>query len=160
DSALAAVLHPTGSMARGTHVVATVRDSAGVYGVTFDRRVDRCAYLASIAEPGTGVAQPGFVTVNSRTDVRNGVTVRTFDANGFEAARPVPLVVACGARQGVMDWDGLARGKDVVSATSPDNGLFSLVFDRDVSRCVYLATVGGPTDGGVYGPFVPLVASQ
>jgi hypothetical protein len=46
----------------------------------------------------------------------------------------------------VVNEDGsLDRGAGVTSTESHGNGLYDVVFDRDVSGCVYTVSVGSPT---------------
>jgi hypothetical protein len=60
----------------------------------------------------------------------------------FEPAVPAPPLWAVVTSAGT-----LSRGFHAVSATRPTFGQYNVVFDRDVTACVYVATIGSPGTG-------------
>ena len=58
-----------------------------------------------------------------------------------------------GDRWAKVNEDGtLARGKGVVSVVQRNPGTYEVVFDIDVSECVYVASVAHNTTGSVFQP--------
>jgi hypothetical protein len=54
------------------------------------------------------------------------------------------------ARWAVVNADGsLARGRNVVSSERDQEGVYIVVFKKDVTRCAYVATAGSAVAGGV-----------
>jgi len=148
-----AVVGANGALARGSRVVSTARVGAGAYEVIFDRKVNTCAFTASIGTTGTGsVVAPGLITVAGRAGNKFGVFVNTVDRSGIQTDMPFHLAANCGGDYAVVESNGtLARGAHVVSVTKlsgTNGGTYEVIFDRTVSACAYTATIGLSTNGG------------
>jgi hypothetical protein len=71
----------------------------------------------------------------------------------FEAA-----VTATPLHAVVTSAGGLARGFHAASATRPQSGRYSVLFDRDVRSCTYAATIGDPSTGTESAAFVSVAS--
>jgi hypothetical protein len=99
----------------------------------------------------TGIVPPaGEISVAARGNSQNGVYIRTRSSDGTSADRPFHLFVGCEAVRGAIGdaWaaineDGtLALGSGVVSTARLGEGVYEVIFDRNVRSCVYVATLG------------------
>ena len=92
-----AVINADGSIARH-YGVTTIFHSAGTgaYTVHFKRRVDRCAYTATIGLAGSfGTSARGLITVARAAASTKAVYVTTDATAGSPAERGFHLVVTC-----------------------------------------------------------------
>jgi hypothetical protein len=91
-----AVVDATGKLVRGRNAVSARLIFPGLYAVIFDSNIRSCAYIATLADPGS--VNPGPVgqigTVGLTTSVR-GVFVETFDSTGVDSSLPFHLHVVC-----------------------------------------------------------------
>jgi hypothetical protein len=92
---LFAVINANGTVVRGLGVASAQRFGNGLYEVIFNRNVSRCAYVATLGDPSTGVGPPGEIGVASRVGNVNGVFMTTRDSAGTLADRPYHLAVHC-----------------------------------------------------------------
>jgi hypothetical protein len=141
-----------GSTARGANVVNSTRLAAGQYEVVFDRDVHRCVFTATIGTPGPIVPHLGTITVAGSATTNDGVLVQTLNAAGVSADMPFYLEVTCRKASwwGVINGDGTtaraSRNETGSHLVAP--GQYEVDFDRDVSGCVYVATIGEPASAG------------
>jgi hypothetical protein len=158
-----AVINADGSLARGAGVVSSANLQAGRYEVIFNKDVSKCAYVATLGNAGFGDPPIGKIGVARRGGNKNGVLVNTrIPLLHIEANMGFHLFVACkqvagSARQArtatsdrwaTVDSDGTwMGGKGVVSAKRLDEGRYEVIFDRDVSNCVYVSTFGFGVSG-------------
>jgi hypothetical protein len=129
-----------------------------------------CVALA-VALSGTGIAASAALAPNSvgtsqlrnnavvTSKVKNGTLVKAdFRAGEIPAGLPGPAGAvgppgpkgdkgdAAAVLWASVDDDGtLKRNKGAVSAVRESTGRYQVVFNQDVSGCVYTATLGGPT---------------
>jgi hypothetical protein len=93
---LDAVVDGSGTLIRGSlHATGASHLTTGAYEVDFDQNVSGCGYVASVAQPGTGVANQATVTVAGRAGVPQGVFVQTFNLAGTPTDSPFHLIVYC-----------------------------------------------------------------
>jgi hypothetical protein len=78
-----AVVRADGSLARGSSGSSSERYGTGLFGVTFDRDVSGCAYVASGGAASAGPPPARMVDVAPRLGVVSGVYVRIDDAAGL-----------------------------------------------------------------------------
>jgi Collagen triple helix repeat (20 copies) len=83
-----AVVNVLGELTRGSHAVSSTHNGLGVYQVTFDRDVSRCAYVATLSGTLSGMLHVG----NPAPQV---VEVRTFADFMTGQGRPFHLGVLC-----------------------------------------------------------------
>jgi hypothetical protein len=143
-----AVVGYTANLVRATHGARLTRLGTGRYDVTFPTRVNRCAYLATVGDPGHAlVFNPSGVYTGSATNPRTVYVETKNPGGGLSAGIPFHLAVICPAaastRIGVVAATGLiARGSALTSSFSASTGQYTLVTSRVVSSCVTVATRG------------------
>jgi hypothetical protein len=94
-NALGAVVNTAGVLVRGMNTTGASHLAAGAYEVDFNRDVSGCSFVASLGDPGTGVAPQGTATVAGRNGNTFGVFIQTFGLDGTQADRPFQLIVFC-----------------------------------------------------------------
>lgn len=93
---LFAVVNADGDLDRDFRAVSAQRLARGQYEVVFNRNVSRCAYVATIGDPGDDVVPPaGEISVAGRFGDDNAVFVATYNSNGSPANRGFHLAVHC-----------------------------------------------------------------
>jgi len=142
-----ALVGSTGSLVRGAGATDAARLGTGTYEVVFKSDVSNCAYVATVGDPGAGVvSQPAVATVASLSGNAEAIGVQTWDqSTGALADLPFHVVTYCGTALGyavVGSSGGLARGAHVTSTTHLGRGAFEVIFDKQVNRCAFNATVG------------------
>lgn len=96
DNTLFAVATQAGVLSRGDEAVAVNKLALGQYEVIFSRRVNNCAYSATIGKPKqSNTANAGFTTVVGRAGNTKGVFIETFDTSGSSRDRGFQLIVVC-----------------------------------------------------------------
>jgi hypothetical protein len=102
-----ATVSSAGAMVHGKGVVSAERFKTGLYGVSFDQRVDSCAYEVTLADTGLrGESEPpeGLVAAAPGEAERaperfepepEEVEVRTLNRSGVETSLPFHLTVFC-----------------------------------------------------------------
>jgi len=158
-----AVVGRGGVLERGSHALSARRVRRGQYAVHFDRSVSRCGLTATIGSTGAApVAAPGEISVSPGKKPHNAF-VATLGGDGTPANFPFHLAAACGAAplRAVLKSDGtLAGGRDVAATSRISTGSYEVIFDRDVSRCAYTATVGRPSPGFTTHPLTITTAGR
>jgi hypothetical protein len=92
----AAVVNSNGTLARSVGVKsATHLLGAGRYQVIFTRKVNRCAFEATLGDPSTGGGPDGQIGVATRSGHKNGVYIATYNSGGGFTDLPFHLVVIC-----------------------------------------------------------------
>lgn len=142
-----AVVQGDGTLVRGNGVTAVAHPTTGVFVVTFTADVRGCAFIANPGDPATAaVSTASTVSVARRAGSRDALDVRMWNQEtGALANFPFHLTAYCGATAtfAVVGRGGvIARSRHALSARRTSNGEYSVHFDRDVSDCVFLATVG------------------
>ena len=93
---LFAVVNARGDLDRDFRAVSSRRFSTGQYEVVFNRNVSRCAYIATIGDPGDDrIPPPGEIAVAGRSGDDNAVFIATYDSDGRPANRGFHLAVHC-----------------------------------------------------------------
>jgi hypothetical protein len=116
--------------------------------VTFPSDITRCAYLATVGDPGNGlVFNPNGVYTGSGSN-SNTVYIETKNqGGGLSAGIPFHLAVICpaaaNAKIAVVAANGLlSRGSSHTRSFSPAPGQYTLVTNRPLSACAAIATRG------------------
>jgi hypothetical protein len=91
----AAVVSSSGHVVRGLGVKSANEVGFGEYQVLFNRKVNRCAYEATLGSTGTGAAPDGQIGVATRGGHKNGVWIVTWDSSGNFLPQPFHLIVIC-----------------------------------------------------------------
>jgi hypothetical protein len=153
-----AVIDSVGGLARGSHVLSTAHLGTGNYEVIFDKSVAKCAFIVTTGTTSAGsVGNPGAITMAGRAANKAGVFIHTMDRLGNAIDQSFHLAVNCGKSKliGVIEANGTKnRGLHVVSSTKLsglNGGTYEVIFDRTVSGCAYVASVGTTGNGGSIG---------
>jgi hypothetical protein len=94
--AAAAVVNSNATLARGVRVTSVSRPFVpGTYQVLFTHNVNRCAFEATLGDPGAHAAPNGQIGVATRSNHKNGVYVQTYNSSGSLTPEPFHLVVIC-----------------------------------------------------------------
>jgi hypothetical protein len=152
-----AVVQGDGTLVRGDGVTGVTHPATGIYVVTFTGDIDGCAYVGNPGDPATsGVSTASTLSLSPEADSPSGLRVQVWNQEtGALANFPFHLAAYCGAtaKFAVVGKGGvIARGKHVLSARRVAKGEYSVHFDRDVSDCVFLATVGATGASPVASP--------
>lgn len=92
----AAVVNSNGTLARGAGVKSSKHLlGPGAYQVIFTRKVNRCAYEATLGDASNGSAPVGQIGVATRFHHKNGVFIFTTDSTGNPTDLPFHLLVIC-----------------------------------------------------------------
>ncbi|HEX8343307.1 MAG TPA: hypothetical protein VF657_01005, partial [Actinoplanes sp.] len=138
-----------GRAVRGTNDPEVRRLDGGLWEVRFTRSVRPCAYVATIGDPGAGTAGTGLVSVGSGQRA-SAVVVDVKDVVGTHLDLPFHLMSRCSGLFAVVGTDGRAdRADSVEEVRRGETGTWKVRFDRDVSRCSYVAAVGSVDDSPV-----------
>jgi hypothetical protein len=155
-----AVVKGNGDLIRGKGVASSIRLGKGGYEVLFARRVDQCAYEGTLAIFGAGALPEGHIGLSPRSNKLNGVFVATWDSAGTLWNNYFHLFISCppitsNAKDrwaSVTQGGALLRGKGAVSSqhlASPGTGRYEVIFDKNISQCATLASLGGPTSQSI-----------
>lgn len=90
-----AVVDATGALVGGSIAAGATHHGTGTYTVDFNHSVKKCAFTASVGDPGFGTAPAGYVTVASANGDLTGVYVAVFDRFGAPADIGFHLNVRC-----------------------------------------------------------------
>jgi hypothetical protein len=91
----AAVVNSNGTLARGAGVVSVSSVSTGQYQVIFNRKVNRCAFEATLGNPHAGTPPFGQIGVAVRFHNKHAVFVQTEDSAGTFTPLNFHLIVVC-----------------------------------------------------------------
>ena len=143
-----AVVGYTANLVRSTSGATLSTLGVGRYDVTFPSDISRCAYLATVGDPGNGlVFNPNGVYTGSGSNP-NTVYVETKNQEGgLSGGIPFHLAVICptaaSAEVAVVAADGrISRGSRYIRSSSLASGRYTLVTNRPLSACAAVATRG------------------
>ena len=143
-----AVVGYTANLVRSTSGATLSTLGVGRYDVTFPSDISRCAYLATVGDPGNGlVFNPNGVYTGSGSN-SNTVYIETKNqGGGLSAGIPFHLAVICptaaNVKIAVVAANGLlSRGSSHTRSFSPAPGQYTLVTNRSLSACAAVATRG------------------
>lgn len=143
-----AVVGYTANLVRATAGTTLTHLGAGRYDVTFPSSVKKCAYLATVADPGNGVVvNPNGVYTGSGP---NGDTVYLETKNtggGLTDGIPFHLAVVCptaaNTHIAVVNATGIpARGSALTSSFTSSTGNYTLATSQALAACATVATRG------------------
>jgi hypothetical protein len=146
------------NLVRSTPGVTLTSLGTGRYDVTFPGYIGRCAYFATVGDPGSGlVYNPGGVYTGSGPTPSTVYVETKNPGGGLSAGIPFHLAVICpsaaSARVAVVAANGrLSRGSRHTWSFSLAPGQYTLVASRPLYGCAVVATRGS-TDTSV--PFDP-----
>ncbi|MEU8229125.1 hypothetical protein AB0C12_05895 [Actinoplanes sp. NPDC048967] len=139
-----AVVDGTGALVSTKGATTVTPLGTGRFEVTFDRAVDDCVFLGTVAASGgQPVPESGLVFTASGSN-RNSVLVQTRNIDGAAAAHPFHLQIRCSVGDtAVVAGDRVVRGTDGPRVRRTADGQYELRFDRSIRRCSFVATIGG-----------------
>jgi hypothetical protein len=154
-----AVVGYKGELARGTDLTTVSRLGTGRYNVTFPASVSTCSYLATVGDPGNGIAlAPNNVSTGSSSAGLNTVYVETKNpGGGLSSGVPFHLAVICPAATNtkveVVNANGLfARGSSGTSSFNSSPGEYVVATSRALTSCAAIATRGSTTKAVPFDP--------
>ena len=156
-----AVVGYNANLVRSTPGVTLTSLGAGRYDVTFPASISRCAYLATVGDPGNGlVSNPGGVYTGSGTNPSTVYVETKNPGGGLSAGIPFHLAVICPAaadvKVAVVAANGsISRGSRHTRSFSLAPGQYTLITNRPLSACAAVATRGST---GTAVPFDPATA--
>ncbi len=156
-----AVIGYNANLVRSTPGVALTSLGAYRYDVTFPARISRCAYLATVGDPGNGlVSNPGGVYTGSGTNPGTVYVETKNQGGGLSAGIPFHLAVICptaaSVKVAVVAANGrISRGSRHTRSFSLAPGQYTLITNRPLSACAAVATRGST---GTAVPFDPATA--
>jgi hypothetical protein len=156
-----AVVGYTANLVRSTPGATLTSLGTGRYDVTFPANISRCAYLATVGDPGNAlVFNPSGVYTGSGSNPGTVYVETKNPGGGLSAGIPFHLAVICPAaasvKVAVVAADGLiSRGSPHTRSVSPAPGQYTLISNRPLSACAAVATRGS-VDTAV--PFDPATA--
>lgn len=143
-----AVVGYTANLVRATPGTALTSLGAGRYDVTFPSNVSKCAYLATVGDPGNAlVFNPNGVYTGSGPNASTVYIETKNPGGGLNAGIPFHLAVICptaaNVKVAVANRSGLpARGSSLTSSFSPATGQYTLVTSQNLAACATIATRG------------------
>src|SRR5262249_33837854 len=120
----------------------------GRYDVTFPASIGKCAYLASVGDPGNAlVFNPSGVYTGSGPNTHTVYIETKNPGGGLSAGIPFHLAVICptaaNAKTAVVNASGLpSRGSALTSSFSSSTGQYTLATSTALSACATVATRG------------------
>jgi hypothetical protein len=153
-----AVIDYSGNLARGTPGTTVTNLGPGRYNVVFPASVKPCSYLATVGDPGNGIAlAPNNVSTGSGPGT-NTVYVETKNpGGGLASGIPFHLAVICtnapNTKVAVVNDSGIAaRGSGLTSSFNSAAGRYTLVTNRTTASCAAVATRGSTTTAVPFDP--------
>jgi hypothetical protein len=143
-----AVVGYTANLVRATPGTTLTNLSTGRYDVRFPASVKKCAYLATVADPGNQlVFNPNNVYTGSGPNADTVYIETKNQGGGLSSGIPFHLAVICptaaNTRIGVVNATGIiARGSALTSSFSSGTGLYTLATNEAVTSCATVATRG------------------
>ena len=161
-----AVVSAPGTLVRDQGAASVKHISTSWYHVVFDNSVSDCVSVATPGNPGGGLPPKGQVTAGFGN---LEITVHTDDSTGNKVDFGFHLLVLCPSgsrsaatrsegprsesppemrttttdRWAVVNKDGtLVRGAGVASLARLGTGAYEVIFNKNVSQCVYVAAIG------------------
>lgn len=143
-----AVVGYTANLARATPGTSLTTLGTGRYDVSFPTSVKKCAYLATVGDPGNKlVFNPNGVYTGSGPNADTVYIETKNTGGGLSAGIPFHLAVICpsaaNTKIAVVNANGVpSRGSPLTSSFSSSTGRYTLATSRPLSACAAIATRG------------------
>jgi hypothetical protein len=143
-----AVVGYTANLARATTGTTLTHLGTGRYDVTFPANIGKCAYLATVGDPGNAlVFNPNGVYTGSGPTTHTVYLETKNLGGGLADGIPFHLAVICPAASSthiaVVNATGIpARGSALTSSFSPSTGNYTLATSQAITACAAIATRG------------------
>jgi hypothetical protein len=143
-----AVVGYSANLVRATAGTTLTSLGAGRYDVTFPASVKKCAYLATVGDPGNAlVFNPNNVYTGSAANPDTVYIETKNQGGGLSSGIPFHLAVVCptaaNVKTAVVGANGIiSRGSALTSSFSQGTGLYTVATNRAVTTCATVATRG------------------
>jgi hypothetical protein len=143
-----AVVGTTVNLVRSTPGATLAHPGVGKYKITFPTSVSKCAYLATVGDPGSGLVFNPAGVYTATGPGSNTVYVETKNpAGGLQGHIPFHLAVVCpsaGSVSTIVSQDsGMAvRGSALTSSFRASDGNYVFVTNQALGACTMIATRG------------------
>jgi hypothetical protein len=143
-----AVVGYTANLVRATSGTTLTHLGTGRYDVTFPASISKCAYLATVGDPGNKlVFNPNGVYTGSGPNSHTVYLETKNPGGGLADGIPFHLAVICpnavNTEIAVVNATGLpSRGSPLTSSFSASTGDYTLATSRALSACAAIATRG------------------
>jgi hypothetical protein len=143
-----AVVGYTANLVRASTGTTLTNLGPGRYDVTFSQSVKKCAYLATVGDPGNNlVFNPNNVFTGSASNSRTVYIETKNQGGGLSSGIPFHLAVICptaaNTKIAVVGADGIiTRGSALTSSFNSAAGLYTVATSQDISSCATVATRG------------------
>jgi len=143
-----AVVGYTANLVRATTGTTLTHLGTGRYDVTFPANISKCAYLATVGDPGNSlVFNPNGVYTGSGSNSHTVYLETKNLGGGLADGIPFHLAVICppaaNTKIAVVNANGLpARGSALTSSFSASTGNYTLATSRALAACAAVATRG------------------
>ena len=158
-----AVVDYGGALARSSPGATLTPLGSGRYKVSFPTVVTKCAFLATVGDPGRDlVFDPSGVYTAKGAGAKSVLVETKNPGGGLQSGVPFHLAVICpDTNNGVVSVAGpdgfTSRGSKLTSTFRADNGNYVAVTAKDISACATVATRGS-INGAV--PFTPATVER
>jgi len=143
-----AVVGYTANLVRATAGTTLTHLGAGRYDVTFPATIGKCAYLATVGDPGNAlVFNPNGVYTGSGPGAHTVYLETKNPGGGLADGIPFHLAVICptaaNTHIAVVNATGIpARGSALTSSFSPATGQYTMATSQALAACAAIATRG------------------
>jgi len=143
-----AVVGYTANLVRATAGTTLTTLGTGRYDVTFPSSVKKCAYLATVGDPGNAlVFNPNNVYTGSASNPDTVYIETKNQGGGLSSGIPFHLAVICptaaNVKTAVVGATGIiSRGSALTSSFSSGTGLYTVATNQAVTSCATVATRG------------------
>jgi hypothetical protein len=143
-----AVVGYTANLVRATPGTTLTHLGAGRYDITFPANISKCAYLATVGDPGNNlVFNPSGVYTGSGPGSHTVYIETKNPGGGLSDGIPFHLAVICptaaNTHIAVVNATGIpARGSPLTSSFSPSTGNYTLATSQALTACAAIATRG------------------
>ena len=143
-----AVVGYTANLVRATAGTTLTSLGTGRYDVRFPTSVKKCAYLATVGDPGNAlVFNPNNVYTGSASNPDTVYIETKNQGGGLSSGIPFHLAVICptaaNVKTAVVGANGIiSRGSALTSSFSSGTGLYTVATSQAVTSCATVATRG------------------
>jgi hypothetical protein len=143
-----AVVGYTANLVRATPGTTLTHLGTGRYDVTFPASISKCAYLATVGDPGNAlVFNPNGVYTGSGPNAKTAYLETKNPGGGLSDGIPFHLAVICpnaaNTHIAVVNANGIpARGSALTSSFTASTGNYTLATSQALAACAAIATRG------------------
>jgi hypothetical protein len=153
-----AVVGYTANLVRATTGTTLTNPGTGRYDLTFPSNISKCAYLATVGDPGNNlVFNPNGVYTGSGPNSHTVYIETKNTGGGLSPGIPFHLAVICpsaaNTKIAVVNANGIpARGSALTSSFSASTGNYTLATSQALNACAAIATRGSANTSVPFDP--------